>query len=121
MDSQFDYGAIILPNDQLGNFVGWFELEVVDDAGLNGLLVNLSGYPGDKHLGTQWFMGGSVTSVEEKRILYMVELIGGQSGSPVWRLRDGQQNAVGIHYGGCPNGATRITQDLFNNMLEWRT
>ena len=88
---------------------------------LNNLLVNLSGYAGDKPFGTQWFMAGNISNVEARRLRYMVDSFGGQSGSPVWRLNNGQRHAVGIHaYGGCPNGATRIIQDVYDNMVAWK-
>jgi glutamyl endopeptidase len=74
-------GRSFCQNDELGNLVGWFGLEVLDDAALNGLLVNLSGYPGDKPFGTQWYMDGSVISVPSKRLFYMIDSFGGQSGS----------------------------------------
>ena len=118
---EYDYGAIILPNNDLGTRVGWFGFAVLSDAALNGLLVNLSGYPGDKSFGTQWFMAGNISAVQPRRLRYMVDTFGGQSGSPVWRLSNGQRHAVGIHaYGGCPNGATRIVQAIFNNMVAWK-
>jgi glutamyl endopeptidase len=118
---EYDYGAIILPNNDLGNRVGWFGFAVLSDAGLNGLLVNLSGYAGDKPFGTQWFMAGTISAVQPRRLRYMVDTFAGQSGSPVWRLSSGQRHAVGIHaYGGCPNGATRIIQPVFNNMIAWK-
>jgi V8-like Glu-specific endopeptidase len=117
----YDYGAIILPNDTLGNRVGWFGFAVLSDAALNNLLINLSGYAGDKPFGTQWFMAGNITNVEARRLRYMVDTFGGQSGSPVWRLNNGQRHAVGIHaYGGCPNGATRIVKPVFDNMIAWK-
>lgn len=120
-DPEFDYGAIILPNNDLGNRVGWFGFAVLSDAALNGLLVNLAGYPADKPFGTQWFMAGNISAVQARRLRYMVDTFGGQSGSPVWRLSNGQRQSVGVHaYGGCPNGATRITQAVFNNMMAWR-
>jgi V8-like Glu-specific endopeptidase len=118
----YDYGAIILPNDNLGNRVGWFGFAVLTDAALNSLLVNLSGYAGDKPFGTQWFMAGSISGVTGRRLRYMVDTFGGQSGSPVWRLSGGQRHAVGIHaYGGCPNGATRIIKPVFDNMVTWKS
>jgi V8-like Glu-specific endopeptidase len=120
-DPEHDYGAIILPNDTLGNRVGWFGFAVLTDAALSNLLVNLSGYAGDKPFGTQWFMAGNVSSVANRRLHYMVDTFGGQSGSPVWRLNAGQRHAVGVHaYGGCPNGATRITKPVFDNMMAWK-
>jgi V8-like Glu-specific endopeptidase len=121
-DPNYDYGAIILPDRTLGNRVGWFGFASLSDASLNNLLVNNSGYPGDKPFGTQWFNAGRITSVGARKIYYMVDTFGGQSGSCVWRYSGGQRHAVGIHaYGGCPNSATRITAPVFNNMLAWRS
>jgi glutamyl endopeptidase len=118
---EFDYGAIILPNCNLGNTVGWFGFANLSDASLNNMYVNTSGYPADKPYGTQWFNGGQITNVQERKIYYMIDTIGGQSGSPVWRFLNGERHAVGVHaYGGCPNSATRITKAVFDNMLAWR-
>ena len=117
----YDYGAIILPDDTMGNRVGWFGFAALGDNELQGLAVNTSGYPGDKPSGTQWFNAGGITRVEERRIFYMIDTMGGQSGSPVWRRVNDERHAVGIHaYGGCPNSAARITTAVFNNMLSWR-
>jgi glutamyl endopeptidase len=118
---EFDYGAIILPNGNLGNAVGWFGFASLSDASLQNLFVNTSGYPGDKPFGTQWFNAGTVTTVTARRLNYMIDTFGGQSGSAVWRLQGGVRHAVGIHgYGGCPNKAVRITSDVFNNMTAWK-
>lgn len=117
----FDYGAIILPNCDLGNTVGWFGFAHLPDDSLKNLFVNTSGYPADKPYGTQWFNAGRVSSVDDRKIYYMIDTIGGQSGSPVWRFLNGERHAVGVHaYGGCPNSATRITKSVFDNMLAWR-
>lgn len=118
---EYDYGAIILPNNTLGNRVGWFGFTSLSNSSLNNLLVNNSGYPGDKPFGTQWFNAGRITRVTNRRLYYMLDTAGGQSGSPVWRYRDGQRHAVGIHaYGGCPNKSTRITRPVYDRMLEWK-
>jgi V8-like Glu-specific endopeptidase len=119
-DPNFDYGCIILPTP-LGNTVGYFGFANLNDASLNGLLANNSGYPADKPSGTQWYNAGRVSSITSRKIYYMLDTYGGQSGSPVWRNLNGQRHAVGIHaYGGCPNSATRINTDVYNNMLAWR-
>lgn len=119
-DPNYDYGCIILPNP-LGNVVGYFGFANLTDASLNNLLVNNSGYPGDKPFGTQWYNAGRITNVTARKIYYMLDTYGGQSGSPVWRNLNGQRHAVGIHaYGGCPNSATRIGSGVYNNMLAWR-
>ncbi len=120
-DPNYDYGAIILPNGNLGNTVGWFGFASLSDASLKNLLANNSGYPADKPFGTQWFNAGRVTNVTARKFYYMLDTFGGQSGSPTWRFLNGQRHAVGVHaYGGCPNSSTRIVQAVFNNMLAWR-
>ncbi len=117
----YDYGAIILPNSNLGRRVGYFGFASLSSSSLRNLLVNNSGYPGDKPFGTQWFNAGRITSVTSRRIYYMLDTYGGQSGSPTWRYRNGQRHAVGIHaYGGCPNSSTRIVRPVFDNMMRWR-
>lgn len=120
-DPNYDYGCIILPNASLGNRVGWFGFAALTDASLNNLLVNNSGYPGDKPAGTQWFNAGRITNVTARKLYYMLDTFGGQSGSPTWHLLNGQRHAVGIHaYGGCPNSSARIVTAVFNNMMTWR-
>jgi len=121
-NSNHDYGCIILPNKTLGNKVGWYGFASYKKATLKHLTVNNAGYPGDKTFGTQWYNGGKVTKVTSKKIEYMIDTNGGQSGSPVWQLKNKTQRyAVGIHgYGGCPNKAVRITKSVFDNMLKWK-
>jgi glutamyl endopeptidase len=120
-DPNYDYGCIILPSPTLGNQVGYFGFAALTDASLQNLLVNNSGYPGDKPAGTQWFNAGRVTNVTSRKIYYMLDTYGGQSGSPTWRFQNNQRHAVGIHaYGGCPNSSTRIVTEVFNNMMAWR-
>jgi glutamyl endopeptidase len=119
-DPNYDYGCIVIPNP-LGNTVGFFGFASLTDASLNNLLSNNSGYAGDKPFGTQWFNAGRVTNVTARKIYYMLDTFGGQSGSPVWRFLNNQRHAIGIHaYGGCPNSATRIIPAVYNNMLAWR-
>ena len=92
-----------LPSPSLGNQVGYFGFAALTDASLQNLLVNNSGYPGDKPAGTQWFNAGRVTNVTARKIYYMLDTYGGQSGSPTWRFLNDQRHAVSIHaYGGCP-------------------
>ena len=119
--SDYDYAAIILPNNTLGNRVGWFGFSALSDASLKNLLVNNAGYAGDKPFGTLWYNAGRVTKVTSRRLFYMLDTAGGHSGSAVWRYKDGKRHAVGIHaYGGCPNKSTRINKAVFNNMKAWK-
>ena len=120
-NQNYDYGCIILPSPSLGNQLGYFGFAALTNSSLQNLLVNNSGYPGDKPFGTQWFNAGRVTNVTARKIYYLLDTFGGQSGSPTWRYQSGQRHAVGIHaYGGCPNSSTRITTEVFNNMMGWR-
>jgi V8-like Glu-specific endopeptidase len=119
-DPEYDYGAIVLPN-RIGDTLGYFGFAALSDGDLQNLTVNTAGYPGDKPFGTQWFTAGAISQVTARRLFYMLDTFGGQSGSAVWRLQGGQRHGVGIHgYGGCPNKAVRITGPVFNNMLAWR-
>lgn len=120
---EYDYGAIILPgNARLGDRTGWFGLAVRDDAFLRAASLNLSGYPGDKGGNQQWFMAQRAKSVSSRVITYNIDTMGGQSGSPVWVLQNGQRYGVGVHTNGASTGnsATRINTDVFNRMLAWK-
>ncbi|MCP5007796.1 MAG: serine protease [Planctomycetes bacterium] len=120
--STHDYGAIINPNGSLGNKVGWFGFANLSNRALNNLLVNNSGYPGDKSFGTQWFNAGRITKVTTQRLFYTIDTFGGQSGSVVWRYKNGKRHALGVHsYGGCPNKSVRISKSVFNNMKKWKS
>lgn len=122
-NSNYDYGVIVLPsNKKLGNTVGWMGLASLSFGSLLGLLVNSSGYPGDKPYGTQWWNSNRIMAVTTRRIYYQIDTYGGQSGSPVWRYKNGQRHIIGIHTtGGAPyNGATRIVKPVFDNLVKWK-
>ena len=56
-DSDRDYGCVILPQSFMDySPLGTFGYASLSD--LDGLTVNISGYPGDKPTGTQWFHHG---------------------------------------------------------------
>ena len=120
-NSDFDYGCIILPNKTLGNRVGWFGFANFSAGTLQNMVVNNSGYAGDKPFGTQWFNAGRITTVTSRKLEYMIDTYGGHSGSPIWYYKNNKRYAVGIHgYGGCPNKAVRIIKPVFQNMLNWK-
>lgn len=119
-DHNFDYGAIILPTN-LGSTVGWFGFGVYSDSQLVGSTINISGYPGDKPAGTQWYHSNRVTAVNATKVYYVVDTMGGQSGSAVYQIRNGARYAVAVHaYGGATaNHGTRINREVFNNLSAW--
>jgi len=120
-DENYDYGAIILPTD-LGNIVGWFGFGVWPDNELLATTANISGYPGDKPSGTQWFHARRVDSVNPMKVFYDIDTAGGQSGSAVFRLVNGGRHAIAVHaYGGpTTNSGTRIVRSVYDNLLAWK-
>jgi V8-like Glu-specific endopeptidase len=117
----YDYGAIIIPSE-LGNTVGWFGYGVYSDAVLKAATVNISGYPGDKPSGTQWYDAHAVAAVDSRKVFYDIDTMGGQSGSAVYRIVDGKRVGVAVHaYGGATtNSGTRISTPVYNNMTLWK-
>jgi V8-like Glu-specific endopeptidase len=126
-----DYGVIILPPDSpvAVQSLGGFGFGYWADHQLQNRMVNLSGYPGDggklgpdRETASQWWMARAIKSVLPRSLAYDIDTVGGQSGSPVWTLYNGQRIAVGIHTNGFVGGnsATRITQPVFNNLKAWR-
>jgi V8-like Glu-specific endopeptidase len=120
-DQNYDYGAIILPTN-LGNTVGWLGFGVYSNAALVASTGNISGYPGDKPAGTQWFDARKIASVNSRKVYYDIDTAGGQSGSAVYRVIDGGRYAVAIHaYGGAvTNSGTRIIRAVYDNMVAWK-
>lgn len=120
-DENSDYGAIITPTN-LGNTVGSFGFGVYSDADLMASTGNISGYPGDKPAGTQWYDAHKIASVNSRKVYYDIDTYGGQSGSAVYRILNGGRYGIAIHaYGGAAtNSGTRIVLPVYNNMVAWR-
>jgi len=120
-DQNYDYGAIIIPTN-LGNTTGWFGFGVYTDAVLLGAVGNISGYPGDKPTGTQWYDARRIASVNNRKVYYDIDTAGGQSGSAVYRIINGDRYGIAIHaYGGATtNSGTRIVKPVFDNMVAWK-
>jgi glutamyl endopeptidase len=125
----YDYGAIKL-DCNVGTTTGWYGYSKTV---ASGSAVTVEGYPGDKPSGTQWKMGGKVTTLQARRVFYKVDTFGGQSGSPVWR-KIGTScaacgvaiHAYGIYGPGAPtiyrtnNHGTRISTPVFQNITTWK-
>ena len=120
-DQDHDYGAIIL-NTNLGSQTGWFGFGVYSDSTLTSSVGNISGYPGDKPDGTQWYAARRIASVGARKVHYDIDTFGGQSGSAVYRIVGGARYAFAIHaYGGATtNSGTRIVTPVYNNMVAWK-
>lgn len=120
-NENYDYGAIIIPTE-LGNTVGWFGFGVYSDSDLRSATGNISGYPGDKPAGTQWYAYRQIASVNSLKVYYDIDTVGGQSGSAVYRIINGERYGIAIHaYGGATtNSGTRIITPVYNNMVAWK-
>ena len=120
-DQNFDYGVIILPTP-LGNQTGWIGYGVYSDADLKAATGNISGYPGDKPSGQQWYASRRIADVNARKVYYDIDTAGGQSGAAVYRIINGARQAVAIHaYGGAVNNSgTRINTQVYNNLTGWR-
>jgi glutamyl endopeptidase len=118
-DDEYDYGAIVL-TEPLGNRTGWFGFGNWPD--LSNVSGNISGYPGDKPSGTQWYAGRRIDSTTPRKVFYDIDTAGGQSGSAVYRFWSGGRYGMAIHaYGGATvNSGTRINRAVFNNIRDWK-
>ncbi|MCP5086452.1 MAG: S8 family serine peptidase [Rhodobacteraceae bacterium] len=122
-NQQYDYGAITIPTN-LGDQVGTLGFGVLSSSEIIGSHGNLSGYPGDKPSGTQWYHNNRIASVATRKVYYDIDTYGGQSGAAVYRIDgNGDRVAFGIHaYGGhTTNSATRITTPVHDNLVNWLT
>lgn len=123
LDWEYDYGVVLLPEaNRYGDQLGWFGYSTRSESELRSGVVNLSGYPGDKPSGTQWFHSLAVESVGDRRFGYKIDMMAGQSGAPVWQmLGDSGRYAVGINSweSTVENSATRITSGAFDNIVRW--
>lgn len=125
-DTNYDYGVLIIDKSQAVNQnIGSFGFGYYPDADILNKNLNNAGYPGDKQPGTMWRNGRRAKAVNPRKIIYDIDTMPGQSGSPVWfyRVSDGRRIVVAIHTNGANTGnsGTRITKDVYNNLLTWRT
>jgi V8-like Glu-specific endopeptidase len=130
-DPDYDFGCIHL-DESKGDEVGWFSIAALPPADLQGYLVNVSGYPGDRGAGAeQYHSRNRVLSVSERRLFYEVDTFGGQSGAPVWIHEEegGPPIAVGVHaygIGSTPpdlgivaNSAPRFIPEVQAQLSSW--
>jgi V8-like Glu-specific endopeptidase len=120
-DENYDYAAIILPTP-LGDQVGFLGFASLPDGQLTGAVANVTGYPSDKDSGTLWYDRKEIATVTPSKVHYDIDTAGGQSGSAVYVIRDGERLAVAVHaYGGpTTNSGTRISPPVFANLTNWK-
>ena len=131
-DSRYDYGAVILPDDTLGNAVGVFmPYGYFSDSFLYLMpgTIAIAGYPYDKKVNgfrgqTLWVgRGRRLTLVEESMVRYQVDTEWNQSGAAVWTTYKGTRFAVAIHTqdncGFYENCGVRINQSVASTIVGW--
>ena len=120
-DDEYDYGAIVLAEPAPAG-IGWLGFGRYPDQDLLQVTGNVSGYPGDKPTGTQWYAARTIDSVSPRKVRYDIDTAGGQSGSAVYRTKANGRFAIAIHAygGGRVNSGTRINGPVFANILHWR-
>lgn len=120
-DDEYDYGAIVL-GEPVSAGIGALGIGRYPDEELVRVTGNISGYPGDRPAGTQWYAARRIDSVTPRKVRYDIDTAGGQSGAAVYRIKDTGRFAVAIHaYGGeTTNSGTRINQPVFDNLRHWR-
>lgn len=113
-----DYAAIRL--DKKIDAVGTFGYGALSDSELRSELCHVVGYPADKR-GEMWGHGRRLSAVRAETLIYDIDTYGGNSGGPVFMLRNGLPLAVGIHnYGDLTgNSATRITSTVYQRIQGW--
>jgi V8-like Glu-specific endopeptidase len=130
-DPDYDIGCIQL-DQPLGDTVGYFKIAALSDADLENMLVNVSGYPGDRENGRkQFFHGNRVLRTSARRVYYDVDTFGGQSGSPVWvqESANSAPAAIAVHaygtsgtapsFGVQANSGPRLSPEIVVTVKEW--
>jgi glutamyl endopeptidase len=115
---------MIILNQDIGNGNGWLGYGWQNP--LPAYNVNINGYPGDKPAGTMWHSFCQLQIIQDFRLYYACDTFGGESGSAVYVYKSADQSRTiyGIHAYGVDstglNGATRITQSVFDKIKEWK-
>ena len=118
-DNNWDWGLLKLPTS-LGNTVGWFQIGVLSTTTLSDAHFQpvIGGYPADKQFGTQWASSKeSFLSVDNFTLYTDIDAYPGQSGSAVWRHRDGVIVGVLVRETNSRNEASRIDSQFLNSLL----
>jgi glutamyl endopeptidase len=92
------------------------------DDDLDGLTVNVYGYPADKDPGTLWGHSRVLDRIMPRSLVYDISTFGGESGCPVFYKEEWRRYVVAVHnYGDVVgNSGTRITPEVFDNIQAWK-
>ena len=112
-NEMYDYGVLILKSD-VGDETGWFGLTYSDSTeDISGTNITISGYPGDDRY-YQYTMSGTVSRCQGIRIFTTIDIVGGNSGSPVYT----SENVVtAICY--AESASENILVRMYDSNYEW--
>lgn len=121
-DPEWDFGIIEL-GTTVGDNTGWLGTAVQSTGNLASSVLNTAGFPADLAGGERmYYASGTPSSVTTRQLFYggTLDTGGGQSGSALWTFDGIERTVVGIHTTGyvTENAGTRLTQDLFNLVLD---
>jgi V8-like Glu-specific endopeptidase len=121
----YDYGVITLRHP-IGRRVGWWRhIRPMTPEFLLRHQINTAGYPGDKGGKHQYRAHDRIVRVHARRLEYLHDTFGGQSGSPLWVRWRQYPTIMGIHttrdVGGPPvaNTGIRITPAILRDIRRW--
>lgn len=118
-----NYGAIVLPVDRrYGERLGSLGFKRPTYRDLRERALNLAGYPCDKPRGTLWYQARRLEMGTERTLEYSITTAGGESGAPIWLLRNGERYVIGTQTGGDAAGsaAVRLNEAMFANLSLWK-
>lgn len=121
----YDYGIITL-RQSIGLRVGWWQrIRPMPSRILLRHRVNTAGYPADMGGIYQYWAYDRILRVHRRRMEYLHDTFGGQSGSPIWVRWRQYRTIVGIHttrdLPGPPlaNTGIRITPQILMDIRRW--
>ncbi len=118
--------AIIVLEDCVDNRIGYLHMKALSDADLSSLTeVTVAGYPGDKcdaNVGYLLFESTAKAKSEPNSMIsYELDTYYGESGAPVWFVKDNEYYTIGVHVRSDKhsNWATRLTSSTAKKIEEW--
>lgn len=119
---QDDVGVVWLAQP-LGRRLGWFGFSAQPDAVLQGLSVQVSGYPDDRlPFGSPWCSDDVVHRAGPRMLAYGLDTRPAQGGSPVFAANargDAVVLGVHVHQVRRENLAVRIDRPMFDTLSAW--
>jgi V8-like Glu-specific endopeptidase len=115
-----DYAVIILDRN-IGNIAGWLSIAVSSKEQLLNQWARTFGYPGDKDYGINMYTDyDKIVSVDDYMIGYTIDIMSGQSGSPIVLTQDNAfiRAIVSSHGIDC-NWGPYITIDKAINIVQF--